>query len=80
MQPSLGRAITIDDRPGTAPVVVLSYQFWQDRFASNPSVIGQQLKLNQQSFTIIGVTPATFKARSKWVFIPPSRSPSLSSH
>ena len=60
-QPSFGRAITVDDdRQGAAPVVVLSYQFWQDRFGANPTVIGRQLKLNQQFFTIIGVTPPAF--------------------
>ena len=41
-----------------APVVVLSHQFWQERFGANPAVIGQPLKLNKQSFTIIGVAPA----------------------
>src|SRR6266436_8593641 len=61
VQPSLGRAINAeDDKPGTAPVVVLGHQFWQERFAANPAVIGQPLKLNHQSFTIIGVTPPTF--------------------
>src|SRR5215475_4195839 len=61
VQPALGRAITEeDDQPGAAPVVVLSHQFWQERFAANPAVIGQPLKLNQQSFTIIGVTPPGF--------------------
>lgn len=61
VQPGLGRVITAeDDRPGTAPVVVLSHRFWQTRFSANPAVIGQQLKLNQQSFTIIGVTPPDF--------------------
>ena len=58
---AVGRAITADDdRSGAAPVVVLSYQLWQDRFGANPNVIGQQLKLNQQSLTIIGVTPRGF--------------------
>src|SRR5882672_9845058 len=61
VQPSLGRAINAeDDKPGAALVVVLSHQFWQERFAANPAVIGQPLKLNQQSFTIIGVTPPAF--------------------
>src|SRR5262249_16953159 len=61
VQSALGRAITDeDDRPGAAPVVVLSHQFWQERFAADPAVIGQTLKLNQQSFTIIGVTPPAF--------------------
>ena len=61
VHPSLGRAITVDDdRSGAAPVVVLSYQFWQERFGADPSVIGEQIKLNQESFTIIGVTPPAF--------------------
>ena len=61
VQPSLGRAITDeDDKPGAAPVAVLSHQFWQERFGANPAVIGQPLKLNKQSFTIIGVTPPAF--------------------
>jgi len=61
VQPSLGRAITDeDDKPGAAPVVVLSHQFWQEQFGASPAVIGQPLNLNKQSFTIIGVTPLAF--------------------
>jgi predicted permease len=61
VQPSLGRGITDeDDKPGAAPVVVLSHQFWQERFGANPAVIGQELKLNKMPFTIIGVTPPAF--------------------
>jgi predicted permease len=61
VQPSFGRAITSeDDKPNAAPVVVLSYQFWRDRFAANPAVIGQQIKLNRTAFTIIGITPPAF--------------------
>ena len=61
VQPSLGRAISYeDDKPGATPVVVLSHQFWQQRFGARPDIIGQPLKLNQQTFTIIGVTPPVF--------------------
>src|SRR5215475_2420270 len=61
LQPILGRAITDgDDNPGAAPVVMLSHQFWQERFGANPAIIGQPLKLNKQTFTIIGVTPPEF--------------------
>jgi predicted permease len=61
VQPSLGRAITDeDDKPGAAPVAVLSHQYWQERFGADPAVIGQPLKLNEQSFTIIGVIPPVF--------------------
>ena len=61
LQPSLGRAITDeDDKPGAQPVVVLSHRFWQERFGANSNIIGQPLKLNKQSFTVIGVTPPAF--------------------
>jgi len=61
VNPILGRLITIeDDTPGAPPVVVISYQYWQERLNADATVVGQQLKLNQQSFTIIGVTPPAF--------------------
>jgi predicted permease len=61
VQTVLGRGITDDDdKFGAAPVVVLSHQYWQERFGANPAVIGQQLKLNKMPFTIIGVTPPEF--------------------
>jgi predicted permease len=71
VEPILGRAITVDDdRSGAAPVVMLSYQFWQERFGANRGVIGQQLQLNQQSFTIIGVTPPAFNGTLQVGFYP----------
>jgi predicted permease len=71
VQPVLGRAITDDDdKPGAEPVVVLSHQFWQERFSANPAVIGQPLKLNQQSFTIIGVTAPAFNGALQVGFRP----------
>ncbi len=61
VQPLIGRAITdSDDNAGAPPVVVLTHRYWEERFNADPSVIGQQLKLNQSLFTIIGVTPPSF--------------------
>src|SRR5262249_16777621 len=61
VQPMLGRPIAdADDNAAAPPVVVLSHQYWQERFGANSAVIGQQLKLNQTPFTIIGVTPPAF--------------------
>ena len=62
VQPSLGRLISPEDdqTPGAHPVTVISHSLWQRRFAADPNVVGQQLLLNGQSFTIIGVTPAGF--------------------
>jgi predicted permease len=59
--PVLGRTINEeDDNPAAPPVVVLSHQYWRERFGADPGVIGQQLNLNRNSFTIIGVTPQAF--------------------
>jgi predicted permease len=61
MPAQLGRTITdSDDQPSAPPVAMLSYAYWRDRFGSDPSVIGKQIKLNQNSFTIVGVTPPGF--------------------
>ena len=50
-----------EDRPGATPAVILSYGFWQRRFGADPGVIGTQLTLNNQSFTVVGITPANFQ-------------------
>jgi len=53
----LGRTfVAEDDRPGTH-VVLLSYSLWQQRFGSDPSVIGRALVLNGESYTVVGVMP-----------------------
>ncbi len=50
-----------EDAAGSAPVAVLSYGFWQRRFAGDPSVIGKVIRLNKQSATVIGVLPYAFR-------------------
>ena len=61
VEPLLGRQIAdADDNAAAPPVVVLSHKYWQERFAANPAVIGQELKLNKTLFTIVGVTPPAF--------------------
>src|ERR1044072_3518434 len=47
--------------PLQCPVAVLSYGFWQRRFASDQSVIGTSITLNRQHFTILGVAAADFR-------------------
>jgi putative ABC transport system permease protein len=62
MRTELGRAITaLDFEPGHTSVVVVSYGFWQQHLGANPSVIGSQVRLNSQDFTVIGVMPADFE-------------------
>jgi putative ABC transport system permease protein len=62
IQPLVGRDFRAEeDRQGATPAVILSYGFWQRRFGNDPSVIGQQLTLNNQSYTIVGITPPNFQ-------------------
>ncbi|HTP89962.1 MAG TPA: ABC transporter permease [Bryobacteraceae bacterium] len=62
LQPALGRLFTPDDNRtvGGHPVAVVSYGFWQRRFAGSPDVLGRGLTLNGAHFTIIGVGPRAF--------------------
>ena len=71
IQPILGRPITNeDDQKSAMPVVVLSNKLWRERFDADPEVIGRQLTLNKQSFTIIGVDPASFTGAMQVDFQP----------
>ena len=61
MQPQFGRLFDVAlDGPGDAPVVVLSDRFWRNRFKASAGAIGQTLRLNGQSATIIGIVPKDF--------------------
>ena len=53
----LGRTLTEQDRE---PVAVISYSYWQRRFASDRNVVGRTLEMQRRSFTIVGVTPREF--------------------
>lgn len=46
-----------DDQTGAAPVVVMSYRTWQQKFGQDPSVIGASFIINGRPYTVIGVTP-----------------------
>ncbi len=50
-----------EDKPGAAKVAVLTYGMWQRRFGGDQGIIGQSLTLNGDSYTVIGVLPATFQ-------------------
>ncbi|HWW74905.1 MAG TPA: ABC transporter permease, partial [Pyrinomonadaceae bacterium] len=57
----VGRTITDeDDSAAAAPAAVLSYRYWQWRFAGDPRVLGRQINLNNVAFTVVGVTPQGF--------------------
>lgn len=62
LKPVLGRFISGDasENPDAAPEIVISYSFWKQRFNSDPAIVGQQLKVNGNLATIIGVAPEEF--------------------
>ncbi|HYT61989.1 MAG TPA: ABC transporter permease, partial [Haliangiales bacterium] len=59
---AVGRTIVPDDdrAPGESPVCVISYNYWQRRFAGDPAIVGKTVQLGGASFTIVGVTPPEF--------------------
>jgi putative ABC transport system permease protein len=62
VKPLVGRDfLAEEDSAGATPAVILSYGFWQRRFGNNPNVIGQQLTLNLQSYTVVGITTPDFR-------------------
>jgi predicted permease len=57
----VGRTLgAADDLPGAAAAAVLSYAYWQRRFALDPSVLGKTVYLENTPLTIVGVTPPRF--------------------
>ncbi|HKA17152.1 MAG TPA: ABC transporter permease [Blastocatellia bacterium] len=61
IQPALGRTFSEEeDRPGAEKVVVLSNQLWNRRFASDPTIVGKNIALSDESYTVIGVMPRGF--------------------
>ena len=63
LKPAIGRFIRPQEaeRPGTEPVVVISYDYWQTRFRGAPEVVGQKLRVNDRELIVIGVAPREFQ-------------------
>jgi predicted permease len=61
--PVLGRSFSASDCAvvGDGRVVVLSHDFWRSKFASDPAIVGREIILNRQPFTVIGVAPPGFQ-------------------
>jgi predicted permease len=57
-----GRAfLPEEDRPGAAPVVIISYGLWQRRYSGSRSAIGSPLGFDGKSYTVVGIAPAGFR-------------------
>jgi putative ABC transport system permease protein len=67
IRPLLGRVFTeAEDVPGAARVAVIGYGLWQRQFAGDRSIVGRQVSLNGEPYTIVGVMPSTFHFAPFW--------------
>ena len=62
----LGRifAADVDKVPGANPVVVISYDFWQERFGGDLGVLGRKIQINGTAYDIIGVAQRGFSGET----------------
>jgi predicted permease len=72
VKPAMGRDFaTGEDEPGAAPVVLISAELWQRKFGAAPDVVGQSLTVDDRSYVIVGVLPASFTLyRDTDVYVP----------
>ena len=62
VKPALGRTFTADEeKPGSERVVILSHALWRDNFGGDPSIVGKELLLNDEKYTVVGVMPKGFQ-------------------
>ena len=81
----LGRPLTVDDDrvANGAPVAVLSYAYWQRRFAGDRAIVGRTITVNRIPFTVVGVAPPGFTGevvgRMTDIWMPITMQPALNS-
>ena len=80
VQPAMGRVIVpSDDVPNSAPVVVLSFNYWKTKFGADPRVINQTLLIDAHPFTIVGVAapgfPSVVAGQTPKIFVPINAQP-----
>ena len=77
VSPTLGRNFMAEeDRPGGPRVVLIAYGLWQRHFAGDPAIVGREIWLNNQKYTVLGVMPrgVTFPYKSE-LWLPLALSP-----
>jgi predicted permease len=83
IKPLLGRLLTRadDDHAGASDAAVISWSAWKTWFGGDPAVVGQTIRLNKHTFTIVGVTPEDFNGTEKFLkptfFVPLADAPIL---
>lgn len=72
VKPLIGRTILPgDEQPGHEHVIVLSHKLWTTDFGANRGIVGQNIELNGQAFTVVGVMPADVEKPSWATFWTP---------
>ncbi len=63
VRPAIGRTFAADEdqMPGARPVAILGYGLWNTKFGADPHIIGQNIRLNGQDYSVIGVMPKEFQ-------------------
>lgn len=77
VQPLLGRTfLADDDKLGAPAVLILSYEYWKNKFGADPGIVGKTFELNDRVHTVVGVLPPVpqYPAESD-VFMPTSACP-----
>jgi predicted permease len=65
-KPLLGRLLLPEeDKPGKAPVVILSERVWRRLFNADPQIVGKTIALNGNSFNVAGVLQAGFQLNAE---------------
>jgi hypothetical protein len=76
-----GRGFTAQDEAGHAPIAVISYNYWTQRFSRSPDVLGKTLYVNGVPLTIVGIASEGFEGveagRSTDFWIPLQSRPEL---
>jgi putative ABC transport system permease protein len=67
IKPAVGRGFTPDEDKPDSKVTVLSYGLWQRRFGGDRGLVGKEILLNGEKYTVIGVTPAGFQFLEKYI-------------
>ncbi len=70
VRPLMGRFLNRqEEQAGVAPLVVLSYRFWQEHLGADPAIVGKTLRINGRETTVIGVGPKEFLGASPALFV-----------
>jgi putative ABC transport system permease protein len=69
--PLMGRVFTPDDdKPGAPKTLVMTYETWQNRFSGDPNILGRDIRVDNDHYTVIGVMPPHYGLWGGEVYLP----------